>query len=173
MKNAYSLLLSPRGRIGRVDFLIGLAFLIGFVFAQKYIFSIMPDGLVSFFLPMTLFFLTFHIVLCVYGKRLHDMGYTIWPLTGLFFVMIIAAIMVMLNFGGLEYFNTVIAHPEYAEDEAAMKQVQQVYQNTLAANMPKARILMTILPGAFSVWLLSRSGQAEDNQYGSIIGTKV
>ena len=166
MKKAYSLFLSPRGRIGRVEFAVGVAVLTAFVIAQKYIFVVMGEGLISFFLPMTFFFLTLHIVLCIFGKRLHDLASSLWPLMGLFSLMIIAAILVSLNFGGLEYFNTVMAHPEYAGDVAAMKQVQQVYQETLAANMPKVRLLMAIVPGAFTLWLLLRPGVAGENKYG-------
>ena len=166
MKKIYSLFLSPRGRINRLEFAVGVAVLIAFVIAQKYIFAVMGEGLISFFLPMIFFFLTLHIVLCIFGKRLHDLGRSLWPLMGLFSLMIIAAILVSLNFGGLEYFNTVIAHPEYAGDEVAMKQVQQVYQETLAANMPKVRLLMAIIPGAFTLWLLLRPGVAGENKYG-------
>lgn len=166
MKNAYSLFLSPRGRIDRKAFLIGVVFLTGFVLAQKYIFSIMGEGLVNFFLPMTFFFLTLHILLCIFGKRLHDLGRSLWPLMGMFSLMIIVAILISLNFGGLDYFDTVMAHPEYAQDEAAMKKVQQVYQDTLAANMPRARLLMAILPGVFTLWLVLRPGVAGENKYG-------
>ena len=166
MKKAYSLFLSPRGRIGRLEFAVGVAVLIGFAIAQEYIFSFMGKGLTSFFLPMAIFFLTLHVVLCIFGKRLHDLGRSLWPLMGLFSVMIIIAILISQNFGGIEYINTVIAHPEYAGDEAAMKQVQQVYQETLAANMPKVRLLMAIVPGAFTLWLLLRPGVAGENKYG-------
>ena len=59
-----------------------------------------------------------------------------------------------------------MAHPEYAGDEAAMQQVQQVYQDKLAANMPKVRLLMAVLPAVFTLWLAARPGAADDNKYG-------
>ena len=166
LAKAYKLFFSPRGRIARPAFIIGIAALLVFTALQKLLFARLGAGMVSFYVPMVFFFVTFHIVLCLYGKRLHDLGRSLWPLTGMFALMMIVAILVSLNFGGLEYFDTVMAHPEYAGDEAAMQQVQQVYQDKLAANMPKVRLLMAVLPAVFTLWLAARPGNGEDNKYG-------
>ena len=166
LAKAYKLFFSPRGRIARPAFIAGIAALLVFAALQKLVFARLGTGMVSFYVPMVLFFVTFHIVLCIYGKRLHDLGRSLWPLTGLFALMIIVAILVSLNYGGLEYFDTVMAHPEYAGDEAAMKRVQQVYQDKLAASMPKVRWLMAALPALFTLWLAASPGAAGDNKYG-------
>ncbi len=166
LAKAYKLLFSPRGRIARPAFIAGIAFLVVFTALQKLLFARLGAGMISFYVPMILFFVTLHIVLCIYGKRLHDLGRSLWPLTGMIAGMMIIAILVSLNFGGLEYFDTVMAHPEYAGDEAAMQQVQQVYQDKLAANMPKVRLLMAVLPALFTLWLAVKTGAKGDNKYG-------
>ena len=99
-------------------------------------------------------------------KRLHDLGRSLWPLTALFFLIIIVWLLMILNYGGIEYFDTVMAHPEYAGNEEAMKKVLNVYQDKLAEGMPKARWVMTVLPALFTLWLAITPGQEGDNRYG-------
>ena len=83
LAKAYKLLFSPRGRIERPAFIIGVISLLVFTALQKLLFARLGAGMVSFYVPMILFFVTFHIVLCIYGKRLHDLGRSLWPLTGM------------------------------------------------------------------------------------------
>lgn len=71
-----------------------------------------------------------------------------------------------LNYGGVEYFDTVMAHPEYAGNEEEMKKVLEAYQDKLAVGMPKARWVMAILPTLFTLWLVLAPGQEGDNRYG-------
>ncbi len=166
MRRIYKLLLSPSGRIGRGEFIAGLALLILFVMAQKLLFPYLGQGYMGFFVPMFLFFFTFHITLCVFGKRLHDLGRSLWPFTGLIFLMIIIAIIVALKFGGLEYFNTVIENPEYANDPQAMQKVRDIYEAKLEQSLPQVRIIMLIAPILFSLWLAFAKGQKKNNRYG-------
>jgi uncharacterized membrane protein YhaH (DUF805 family) len=161
------LFLSPSGRISRRSFIIGVAGLVAFMVLQLFGLRYLGVGMVNFFLTLALFFLNFHIIMAVYGKRLHDLGRSFWPLIGLFSLIIIIWILMILNYGGIEYFDTVMAHPEYAGNEAEMKKVLETYQNKLAAGMPKARWVMTILPALFTLWLALTPGQESDNRYGS------
>ncbi len=162
----YKLLFSPRGRIGRGPFLAGLAFLILFVLFQKTIWPWLGTGMAAFFVPMILFFVTFHIMLCLFGKRLHDIGRSLWPFTGLMAFMIVMFLVVMLKYGGLEYFNTVMAHPEYADRPDEMRRVAETYQAALKAGLPQARVLMAIPPLLFTLWLAVRPGESGPNAYG-------
>lgn len=162
------LFLSPSGRIARRPFIIGVAGLAIFIVLQLYFLRFLGAGMTNFFLGLALFFLNFHIVLSVYGKRLHDLDRSLWPLTALFFLIIIVWLLMILNYGGIEYFDTVMAHPEYAGNEEEMKKVLNVYQDKLAEGMPKARWVMTILPALFTLWLAIAPGQKGDNRYGVV-----
>ncbi len=160
------LFLSPSGRISRRSFIIGVAGLAAFIAVQLFGLGLIGMGMVNFFLTLALFFLNFHIIMALYGKRLHDLGRSFWPLIGLFFLIIIIWLLMILNYGGIEYFDTVMAHPEYAGNEEEMKKVLQVYQDKLAVGMPKARWVIAILPTLFTLWLAITPGQEGDNRYG-------
>ena len=159
------LFLSPIGRIPRIPFLIGVSGLLAFSMLQKFILPLVGNSLVGFFLALALFFLNLHIILAVYGKRLHDLGRSIWPLIGLFALILIVWLIMILNFGGLEYFDTVMAHPEYAGNEEEMHKVLVVYQENLAAGLPKAKWIIAALPMLFTLWLAIAPGQSGDNRY--------
>ena len=166
MHKLYQLLLSPRGRIGRGAFVGGLAILMFLVLGQNRLWPYLGNGLASFFIPMFLFFLTFHISLCIFGKRLHDMGHSLWPFTGLIAFMIVLFLVVMLKYGGLEYFETVMAHPEYADKPEEMRKVSTAYAQALKAGFPHAKLIMAVPPILFTLWLALMPGQKGQNTYG-------
>jgi len=166
MNSALKLFLSQSGRMPRRSFIISVAVFTGFVLLQKYLLPYTGTGIPNFLLGFGLFFLNLHIIMSVYGKRLHDLGRSFWPLIGLFALMAIVFIVLILNYGGIEYFDTVMAHPEYAGDEAAMQKVLQTYQDKLAKGLPKANVIMAALPALFTLWLALAPGQADKNRYG-------
>jgi len=160
------LFLSPRGRIGRSAFMLGMACLLIFTMLALFLFTKLGPGMVTFYGFLVFIFLVLHIIMCVYGKRLHDLGRSLWPLIGMMALMVVVMILVGLNFGGLEYFDTVMAHPEYAENEAEMEKALNAYQDKLNANLPKARWMMAVLPALFTLWLAAAKGTPDDNIYG-------
>jgi len=160
------LFLSPSGRISRRSFIIGVVGLLAFIVLQLYAWRLIGVNMVSFFSFLALFFLDFHIVMAVYGKRLHDLERSLWPLIGLFALVILVGFLTALNYGGIEYIDTVMAHPEYAGNEEEMKKVLQVYQDKLA-DAPQTNWAMIILPALFTLWLAISPGQEGDNRYGS------
>ncbi|PHS37791.1 MAG: hypothetical protein COA91_09535 [Robiginitomaculum sp.] len=166
MKSAVKLFLSPSGRMARIPFIIGIACFTGFVFAQKYVLANTGTGIANFLLGFVLFFLNLHIIMAVFGKRLHDLGRSFWPLIGLFALMAIMFLVLILNYGGIEYFDTVMAHPEYAGNEEAMQKVLKTYQDRLAQGLPRANWIMAALPALFILWLALVPGQAGKNRYG-------
>jgi len=166
MKSALSLFLSPSGRIPRHSFIIAVFVFTGFVFAQKFVLEYTGAGVANFLLEFTLFFLNLHIIMSVFGKRLHDLGRSLWPLIGLFALMAIVFLVLILNYGGIEYFDTVMAHPEYAGNEEAMQKVLEVYQDRLAKGLPRANWIMAALPALFTLWLALAPGQVGENRYG-------
>jgi len=99
MNSIAKLFLSPSGRIPRRSFIIAVAVFIVFVLAQKYSLVYMGNDLPRFFLEFGLFFLNLHIIMAVYGKRLHDLGRSFWPLVGLFALMAIVFLVLILRYG--------------------------------------------------------------------------
>ncbi len=166
MKLPYSLFVSPRGRIGRQTFLLGFAVWCIFYAAQYLWFQKTGENSVNFFLALGLMMLNIHIIFCVFGKRLHDLGRSTWALMGMFALVLIIAIFVMLNFGGLEYFDTIMQNPDKQNDPKFMKHVHQIYQDRLSANLPKIGPLLLIAPLVFTLWLGLKPGQSVQNRYG-------
>lgn len=164
------LFLSPRGRINRAQFGAGLAAWMAFYAVQIVWFSQTGAHQFNFILALVLLFLNLHIIVSLYGKRLHDFGRTTWPVIGMFVLVMISAILVMLNFGGLEYFETLNQNPEIAQDPVAMQQVHQVYQESLAQNLPRTRLILSIIPVVFTLWVALKPGQSAPNKYGEVPG---
>ncbi|NNC38177.1 MAG: DUF805 domain-containing protein [Acidimicrobiales bacterium] len=162
------LFLSPRGRINRSPFAIGLLVWLLFYGLQAIWFSVSGTSQLNFFLALCLLFLNIHILFCLYGKRLHDFGRTTWPLIGMFALVLITAIFVMLNFGGLEYFETLYENPEIAENAEAMKKVHEDYKAKLAENLPQTRLIMATIPILFTLWVGLKPGHTETNTYGEV-----
>jgi len=136
--------------------------------AQHFIYPLLGEGLAGFFVPMGFFFLNLHIIFCVFGKRLHDLGRSFWPLIGLFVALILVAIFAMLAFGGLDYFDTLYQNPELSQNAEAMQAVHQTYQNNLATNMPRINLILALLPVIFTAWLFMTPGQPDENRYGLV-----
>lgn len=171
LKQAYTLFLSPRGRIDRGAFIKAVLVWGVFYVAQFFWFKKTGANTINFYLALGFLVLNIQVVFCVFGKRLHDLGRSTWALIGLFALLLIIAILVMLNFGGLEYFNTIMDNPGLQSDPQAMKDVHQVYQDTLSKNIPKSRGLMSILPIVFILWLAIAPGQTDSNRYGAAPNT--
>lgn len=167
LNQAYTLFLSPRGRIGRQAFIVGVLLWGAFYTAQYFWFKNTGTNTPNFYLSLIFLVINIQIVFCIFGKRLHDLGRSTWPLIGTFMLVFVAAIIVMLNFGGLEYFDALMANPELQNDPEAMKQLHQTYQDTLAQNIPQSRALMSIIPVLFTLWLAVTKGQSEANRYGN------
>lgn len=168
LKTAYSLLLSPKGRIGRAPFGIGVLFLCALWALQHFvIYPMLGTGMANFYIAPILFFLGLHIIYCVCGKRLHDLGRSNWALIGVFCLLFTVMMIVILKFGGLEYFDTIMQNPEKQDDPEFMRQVHATYQDNLAKNLPQSSFLMSIVPALFALWLLLAPGQTGDNRYGN------
>ena len=165
------LFISPRGRIGRQSFALATLCLLLFLAAQMLWFAKTGTNLANFFLSLALLFLNLHCVLCVFGKRLHDMGHSLWPLIGAMALEMIIVIIVMLKFGGLEYFSAFLQEAkivdELIKNEQEMRRLHETYQASIADHMPIIRILFLLLPGIFILWLGLSPGQNSNNRYGA------
>ena len=168
-KSALKLFLSPRGRIGRKTFIFCFFGWLAFYIAQALWFSKTGNNLFNFYLALLLLFVNIQIIFSIYGKRLHDFGRSIRPIIALFVIIILTWIVLMLNFGGLEYFDTVYQNPEIVEDEAAMQKVTEAYQSAIKLRVPQTRLILGSIAALFTIWVASRPGDPSPNPYGDPI----
>lgn len=99
----YKMLLSPSGRMGRKDFWVAMVIFAILVALFNFALGRLGHSILAFLISLPFPFLVLHMAYCVYGKRLHDMGRSFWPLTGMIASLILVAIIVMLAFGGSEF----------------------------------------------------------------------
>lgn len=91
--------------MGRKDFWVGLFILTLLSAVFNFALQKLGNTNTAFLISLPFPFLVLHMTYCVYGKRLHDMGRSFWPLTGMIVLLIFVAIIVMLAFGGHRVFQ--------------------------------------------------------------------
>ena len=149
-----NLFLRPTGEIGVKPYLIGVVGIALFVVAVNTFLRALTPGALSFSVALVFPFLALYIIYCVYGKRLHDMGFSVWPLTGLITAELFVILGVMLAFGGAEYFEGFAQYERKAViDEAVREALISDYQAEQASNMGTIKIALWILPVLFTAWL--------------------
>lgn len=161
------LFLSPAGRMDRRDFWIGIAGFIAFVLVMQFIMAKIATTLTGFFLSLIYIVLVFQILYSVYGKRLHDMDRSYWLLTGMLTLTFIMAIIVMMTFGGAEYFSEFAQYNRKEDiDPAEIERIQTNYQNRLAQGTLPLKISLYGVWAAFTLWLGLAKPDPNSNQYG-------
>lgn len=167
MPNMFKLLFSPAGRIGRRDYVIGL---IGFavIFTlYSLLINALGGSMGGFFGVLAFPFVILQVAYSVYGKRLHDIGRTLWPLTGLISLMLLAMIVVMLVYGGAEYFA---AFSEYSPDNPPPADVAERLNAELGPRQAEGASVLSLvilsLLSAFTLWLALAKSQQGENAYG-------
>jgi uncharacterized membrane protein YhaH (DUF805 family) len=149
----FLLFLSPKGQLSRLPFVGAVAAWLLFYVLQGIWFKNTGTNSFNFFLSLALLFLNVHIVFCVYGKRLRDVGRSVWPLISMFALVLLVGIFVMLKFCGLTYFDTLMQHPEIAENAVAMQELHEAYAQELSAHMGVMTPIMAAAPLLFTLWL--------------------
>lgn len=163
-----TIFLSPTGRMGRKDFWIGFIGLAVFITAVNTYLANFPQLYVSFWIALVFPFLALYLIYCIYGKRLHDLGQSYWPLTGAIVLQIIVIIGVMMAFGGAEYFSDFSQYDRKAViDESVREALITKYQAEISSNMHIIRPLLLVVPTVFTLFLGIKSGHATENKYGS------
>ena len=172
MPNFYKLLLSPSGRIGRRDYLVGIAafFIITTVFNLAL--KALGNSMLAFWVSIPFPFLVIHMTYSVYGKRLHDMGRSFWPVTGFIVALLAVAIAVMMAFGGSEYFA---GFAEYSRENPPSAEVSALLQTNYQAELAKGAGWlygsMCGLIGAFTLWLALAKPETGENRYGASLSS--
>ena len=136
----YKVLLSPSGRMGQKDFWIAMVIFSLLVLLFNFALQRLGNSTPAFLISLPFPFLVLHMAYCVYGKRLHDMGRSFWPLTGMITSLILVAIIVMLAFGGSEFFSEFAQYHRKAEiDPAVQKDIVERYQAEMAKSHANSR----------------------------------
>jgi len=164
----YKLLLSPAGRIGRKDFWIGMAGFAVLVMVFNLSLKQLGNSVWAFLISLPFPFLVLHMAYAVYGKRLHDMGRSFWPLTAMIVSLIVVAIIVMLSFGGSEYFAEFAQYERKEDIDPAVKAaIQERYQARLAEGNGLVSALMWAIIGGFTLWCGLSKADPVANKYGA------
>lgn len=162
----FNLFLKATGHINQKMFLIGVVGIFVLAQAMKYLFRVLPVGMLEFWLVVIYVPMILYMICCVFGKRLHDIGRSWWPLTSAFTLEVLAAIAVMLAFGGAEYFESFSQYDRKAViDPAVRDSIINEYQATQAANIIPISILLLIIPVLFTLWLAVSKPKLTDNPY--------
>jgi len=164
----YKLLLSPAGRIGRQNFWIGMAIFVVLVVVFNWGLRQLGSSVWAFLISLPFPFLALHMTYSIYGKRLHDMGHSFWPLTGMIVLaFIIIPIIVVLTFGGSEMFSEFAQYERKAEiDTEVKKALQDRYQQNLKEGIPYLPHLIGGIIGAFTLWCGLSKPEPAPNKYG-------
>jgi uncharacterized membrane protein YhaH (DUF805 family) len=172
MMPIHKTLFSPRGRMGRRDYLIGLAGIAVFSVVFNFVLARMGNSVWAFLISLPFPFIVLHMTYCVYGKRLHDLGRSFWAVTAMITALIAIAIAIMMSFGGAEYFAAFAEYdrkkPPTPEVSSALK---ATYEAELAKGLPLMNGLMLGVIGTFSLWLALAKPQSGENRYGPATAT--
>lgn len=164
MKNLF---LFPTGRIGRKSFWIGFVGLAVFITAVNTYLANFPQLYVSFWIALVFPFFALYLIYCIYGKRLHDLGQSYWPLTGAIVLQIAVIIGVMMAFGGAEYFSEFSQYDRKAViDEEVRETLITTYQAEISSNMHIIQPLLLVVPTVLTLILGLKTGQSIENKYG-------
>lgn len=167
----YKMLLSPAGRMGRKDFWIAMVIFTALVLLFNFALGrlIVSDSTLAFLVSLPFPFLVLHMAYCVYGKRLHDMGRSFWPLTGMIVSLMLVAIIVMLTYGGSEYFSEFAQYDRKEDiDPAEIERIKSKYQARLAQGNGMVRNIMMGIIAGFTLWCGLSKPDEKANKYGPI-----
>ncbi|MBT3592876.1 DUF805 domain-containing protein [Hellea sp.] len=163
------ILLSPSGRMGRKDFWVGLFILTLLSAVFNFALQKLGNTNTAFLISLPFPFLVLHMTYCVYGKRLHDMGRSFWPLTGMIVLLIFVAIIVMLAFGGTEYFSEFSQYDRKEDiDPEEIERIKIAYQKNLSEGNATVYNIMASIIFIFTLWCGISKGDPNTNSYGQI-----
>ena len=164
-----NLFFSPNGRLARRQYWLGFVALCIFVISGNAALRALGfESMLGFFLGLIFPFLTVYMFYNLFAKRLHDFGCSVRP----FFVMIalelVAMIVVMLIFGGAEYFAEFSQYsPDSDIDPAVAADITARYQERMKVSQPWIEPLLMLVPMLFAAWTGLSKPDEGDNAYGS------
>lgn len=161
------MLLSPVGRMDRKGFWVGMVIFAALVMLFNFALGRLGNSTLAFLISLPFPFLVLHMAYCVYGKRLHDMGRSFWPLTGMITALIVVAIVVMLTFGGSEYFSEFAQYDRKEDiDPVEIERIKSAYQARLSEGNATVRNVIMGIIAAFTLWCGLSKPDPKSNNYG-------
>lgn len=167
-KTALYHLFVPSGRTNRPTFWITLAAFAFLVTAFKAgLFMNDTAGAVYFWGFLIWLTLLFCGAFAVYGKRLKDFGRSVLPIVALIAAIITVLIVIMLAYGGAEYFE---AYSEYERKATIDPEVRRAINDRYSARMEGAAPIVSssvsTMLAAFTLWVGLTKGDPGSNRYG-------
>lgn len=165
----FSAFFSSKGRSSRRRFWISLACVSVVVLGVNALLRALgPESMTAFFLALPFPFLAIFILYCVYGQRLHDMGFTVRPFFIMMFLQFLAVIFVMLTYGGADYFYEFSQFDRKDTiDPAIIQDIIDRYQAKIEANKRIIEPLLMGIPAVFTLWTGLSKSKPFDNVYGA------
>jgi len=161
------MLLSPAGRMGRKGFWVGIAVLLLTAFLFEFVFKNVGESMTLFFLYPVCLILFIHMVYCIYGKRLHDMGRSFWPLTGILVLFFIISTLVLLDAGGAEFFTEFSRYERKVEiAEETKKAIQEPFNQEYGERQDISKWINYGLLIGFTLWCGLSKTEPKANIYG-------
>ncbi|MGB6228995.1 MAG: DUF805 domain-containing protein [Litorimonas sp.] len=168
IKTALYHLFVPMGRTSRRTFWITLAAFAALVTVFKWgLFQHDTTGAVYFWGFLIWMTMLFCGLFAIYGKRLKDFGRSVWAIVLLLTALIVVMMVLMLAFGGAEYFEAYSHYERKAEiDEAVKARINARYEERLASATPWVSTIMSAMIVGFTLWVGLARGDAGTNRYG-------
>ena len=142
------------GEIPRKKFWIGFAGIAIYVMAGNALLRALDNTMIAFYISLIFPFLALYMIYCVYGKRLRDMGHTAKLLSVMIILEIMAVIIVMLAFGGAEYFSEFSQYSRKEDiDPVVRDAIIQKYQDKLNANNRFIQPILLGIPILFTLYV--------------------
>lgn len=168
IKRALYHLFVPSGRTDRKTFWISLAlFALLIIGVREALLTQDTSSGIYFWGFLIWLFAFFMGVFAVYGKRLHDFGRSVLPIVALFAALIALLIVLIMVFGGADYFS---AYSEYERKAVIDPAVRQAINDQYTARMSAAGPIVSLTTGGlmlvFTLWVGLTKGDQNDNRYG-------
>lgn len=168
IKRALYLLFVPSGRIDRKTFwLTLLGFTVLEIAFREGLF--LHDNSSAFFFWGFLIWMVMLVcgIFAIYGKRLKDFGRSVLPIVTAIAALIVLMIVLMMIFGGAEYFS---AYSEYERKAVIDPDVRKAINDRYIERMRDAGPIVTLSTGglmlAFTLWVGLTKGDPGENRYG-------
>ena len=166
-----SLFLSNKGRIGRKTFIFAFLAMSAFIalgnMGLAWLGETTNYSVSAFFVSLFAWSLFLYVPFCVYGKRLHDIGRSSGLTIVMYTLIILTAMIVMLVFGGADYFSEFSQYSRKQEiDPAIAERIQADYIAKQSANMNIIKPIMLAIPVAYTLWLCMAQSDPNSNKYG-------
>lgn len=148
------LFLRLKGRITRREFWIGFVGLFLLISLGNFGLDSISGSMTAFYIALFFPFMAVFMIYCVYGKRLRDMGRSVWPLNGAVALELLIMIAVMLAFGGAEYFSAFsqFDRREVIDPEITLA-IRETYTTRISDNLLTIKVILLVVPVTFTLWV--------------------